>query len=75
MAANAVRDVKAQRDSNGVSYARKAMVQCGMALGYDGNWPESQFTQKLQEIIAKHRPYFEGMPVNPEGVETETVSE
>lgn len=75
MAANALRDVKAQHYSNGVSCARKAMVQYGMALGYDGNSSESQLTQQLQEIISKHRPYFEGMPVNPEDVETETDSE
>ena len=75
LAADAVRDVNAQVDANGMNYARKSMIQCGLLLGVDGTWSESQLTQELQEIIAKHRPYFEGLPVNPEDVGTESDSE
>jgi hypothetical protein len=33
------RDVNAQCDKNGISYARKTMNWCGMSLGLDGAWP------------------------------------
>ena len=38
LTANVVRDVNAQRDRNGISFARKAMIRCGMSLGMDGAW-------------------------------------
>lgn len=75
LAADSVRDVNLQTDEKGVNYARKAMIQCGMALNLDGRWSESQLTQELQEIISKHRPYFNGQPVDPADVETESDSE
>ena len=51
------------RDRNGVSYARKAMVRTTMSLNVNGLWKEGQLTDDLQQIIAKHRVYFEGEPV------------
>lgn len=67
LAADAVREVNAQRDKNGVQYARKAMIMTGMSLNLNGLWEESQLTQELQQIVAKHRNHFEGEAV--EGVE------
>ena len=32
LAANCVRDVNRQRTSEGITYARKAMIRCGMSL-------------------------------------------
>jgi len=64
LAADAVRAVNAQKDSNGVSYARKAMVMTGMSLNYNGLWEESQLTSDLQEIIARNRRHFDGEPVD-----------
>lgn len=72
LASDAVRTVNRMKDSKGISYARKAMVMTGMSLGYDGVWSESQLTQDLQVIVAKHRNHFEGEPVSAEDVKTES---
>lgn len=62
-------------DKNSMNFAKKAMIQCGMSLGLDGTWSETQLTQKPSELIPKHRQYFEGQPVNPADVEIEYDSE
>lgn len=62
LAAQAVRDVNMQKDENGLTYARKAMIRTGLALNVNGIWEESQLFPKLQEIIKKHRSHFEGQP-------------
>lgn len=66
LAADAVREVNEQRDKDGVQYARKAMKMTGMSLNLNGLWEESQLTQDLQCIIAKHRNHFDGPPVESE---------
>jgi hypothetical protein len=60
MAADSVRDVNLQRDANGITYARKAMIRCGMALDVTGQWHIRQLTPQLQAITAKHRNHFDG---------------
>lgn len=45
LAANAVKEVNGTRDSNEISYARKAMVMTGISLGYDGVWSEAPDTE------------------------------
>lgn len=60
LAAKAVREVNAQRDKNGVSYARKAMIRTGMSLNLNGLWEEKQLSDELQSIVAKHREFFDG---------------
>ena len=52
IAATAVRAVNGMRDSCGLTYARKSMIRCGMALDVSGRWHESQFTPELQQILA-----------------------
>lgn len=47
LAAKAVRAVNEQRDSTGLTYARKAMIRCGMALDVSGRWHEQQLTPEL----------------------------
>lgn len=64
IAAQAVRDVNMQRDENGLTYARKAMIRCGLAKQPNGLWEIKQLFPHLQNIIAKHRVYFDG--VNPD---------
>lgn len=59
MAADTVKDVNAMRDSDGLTYARKAMILCGMALNVNGKWEESQLKPSFQNIIHKHRALFE----------------
>ena len=59
MVANSVRDDNAMRDNNGLSYARKAMIMCGMALNTNGLWEVSQLKPSLQNIVRKHRAIFD----------------
>lgn len=76
LAASCVRDVNEQRDRNGLSYARKAMIRTGMSLNVNGLWQESQLADDLQHIIARNRPYFDGTLTLPApDIETESESE
>lgn len=63
LAAQAVRDVASQRDSDGVLYVRKAMIRCGMALNLNGQWEVKQLFPHLQTIVAKYRENFDGKEV------------
>ena len=56
----AVQDVNNQRDGLGLTYARKAMNMKGMALNTNGRWEVTQLTPRLQEIIQKHKEFFDG---------------
>ena len=60
LAADSVRDVNAQFDSHGVSYARKAMILCGLSLVYNGTWSTEQLKPELRDIIARNKEEFEG---------------
>ncbi|KAL3695584.1 hypothetical protein R1sor_009660 [Riccia sorocarpa] len=59
LAADSVADVNSQRDANGISYARKAMIRCGLSLNINGRWEECQLQPELQNIIHKYRDQFE----------------
>ncbi len=63
MAAEAVRRVNEQRDQTGLTYARKAMIRCGLSLDITGEWHEKQLNRDLQIIIEKHRQYFESLAI------------
>lgn len=63
LATNAVREVNLQGDENGISYARKAMIRCGMSLNLNGNWEVPQLFPKLQNIVRKYRNHSDGEPV------------
>ena len=63
LAADSVEDVNRQVDCNNMSYARKAMIRCGMALNVDGLWSVNQLFPHLQDIVAKHLQYFQGQDV------------
>jgi hypothetical protein len=54
LAADSVKAVNLQKDKNGVSYARKAMIRCGMSLGIDGSWSVNQLYPHLKKIVKKH---------------------
>jgi len=60
---DSVENVNSQVDCNNMSYTRKAMIRCGMALGVDGSWNLDQLFPHLQEIVAKYRLYFDGQNV------------
>lgn len=53
-----MREVILQRDTQGLMFSCKAMIMSGMALNTNGIWEEIQLSQKLQEIIKKHRNHF-----------------
>ena len=59
LSSEAVADVNVHRDVDGLSYARKSMIICGMALNTNGKWEESQLRPELQQIINKYRHFFE----------------
>lgn len=63
LAADSVRAVNSQRDKNGLTYARKAMIQCGLSKDVDGVWKVSQLRQELQNICRKYAANFNGEPV------------
>jgi len=63
MATEAVRRVNEQRDQTGLTYARKAMIRCGLSLDIIGEWHEKQFNRDLQIVIEKHRQHFKGLAV------------
>ncbi len=66
---DSVRDVNAQKDKHGISFARKAVVRMELSLNYDPETGKStkcenrQLFSNLQEIIAKHRSHFNGAPI------------
>lgn len=51
------------------------MIMTGMSLESKGSWCDSQLTQELQYIIAKHIHLLNGEPVTAEDVKTEYDSE
>ncbi|DAZ97390.1 TPA: hypothetical protein N0F65_011274 [Lagenidium giganteum] len=59
------------RDDTGLSVVRKSMIRCGLRKNITSVWEEKQLT--LQELIKKHREYFEGKA--PEAVGALAVSE
>lgn len=69
-----VKTVNSMKNSKGISYARKEMVATGMLLGYDGMLSESQLTQDLHEVVAKHGDHFEEEPMSAEEVDSESNS-
>jgi len=48
LTAQVVKDVNLMRDANGLTYARKAVIRCGMPLDLDGQWCASQLLPELQ---------------------------
>lgn len=50
--------VNRQRDENGMSYARKAIIIFGIALNTNRAWEEKQLSPVLKTIIIKHRMHF-----------------
>jgi hypothetical protein len=54
MFADSIRVVNQKRDSSGLTFARKAMIRCGLALAVGGAWCVAQLLSELQEIIRQH---------------------
>ena len=64
LAVTAVRAVNGMRDSCGLTYYRKSMIRCDMALDISGRWHESQSTPELEQIIGKFCIHYDGTPVS-----------
>ena len=67
LVADSVRGVNLQRDANGLTFALKAMIRCGLALDVTGQWHIQQLSPQLQAIIATHRNHFDRKAVPPSG--------
>ena len=64
LAATAVRAVNGMRDSYDLTYARKSITRCGIALDVSGRWHESQLTPEIQQDIGKYRIHYDGTPIS-----------
>ena len=51
LAADVIQDINRFVDSDNLSYAKKSMIRCSLALGIDGTWSVNQLFLHLQEII------------------------
>lgn len=65
LAADAIEDVNRQVDIDNMSFARKSMIRCGLALGINGTWDVQQLFPHLQEIVAKYEQHFRSLEVPP----------
>jgi hypothetical protein len=63
LAVDSVEDINKEVDCNNMSYTRKAMIHCGMALDVDCSWSVNQLFSHIQDIVAKHVQYFQGQDV------------
>ena len=63
LADECIQAVNNKRDLNGLTYARKAMISCGLSRHVDGRWHEAQLFPHLQKIINDYREYFDGKQV------------
>ncbi|KAL3686242.1 hypothetical protein R1sor_004264 [Riccia sorocarpa] len=62
-----------------MTFARKAMIMCGLSLNTDGRWTESQLSVGLQNIISRYRSNFEGntemLTISPESNQIQIVND
>lgn len=75
LAVDSVMEVKNLLDINGMTYARKAMTRTGLSLNDDEVWTESQLSESLQIIIAKHRKHHCCAVLDPEKFKSESNDE
>ncbi|CDF37950.1 unnamed protein product [Chondrus crispus] len=66
LAANVVQAVNAVKDANGMTLARKAMIQSGMATNGMGKWEIEQLHPDLAAIAIKYKQHFDGEVVTDE---------
>ncbi|KAL0244865.1 hypothetical protein GEMRC1_008947 [Eukaryota sp. GEM-RC1] len=61
LASRCIQKLNEQHDDDGLTYPRKAMILCGLALNTTGRWEESQLKPNLQLIIDKYKTNFLGL--------------
>lgn len=52
-AAKCIRLVNAEEDENGMNWANKSMLLCGLDVGSDGVWKVEQLSKSLQDVVAR----------------------
>jgi hypothetical protein len=53
LSADTIREVN-KKETNGLTWSRKAMIRCGLALGLDGHLKLDQLSKDLQDIVKKY---------------------
>lgn len=61
LSAKFIWEVNLQRDYNGLTFTRKALIILGLVLNTNGAWELLQVTPKLQGILARHMTAFEAL--------------
>lgn len=61
LGAEAVRIARARTVDNGINYAWKAMILCGLCLDTDGVWRVSQLKAPLLSLIGEHKDLFDSV--------------
>ena len=60
LAKQTVQNVSNQRDGDGITFARKAMIRCGMSLYLNCRWEVEQLTPALRRIVDEQKAQFYG---------------
>ena len=55
-----VRVVNRSRDTEGICFAHKSFLQCGIGFNYNGLWEGDQLKPQLKDIIKKYPLHFTG---------------
>jgi hypothetical protein len=65
-------ELNEKKDKDGMSWAQKAMVGCGLGLDRDGKWTVEMLFPKLRKIVEKYPDYF-SLAKNPNGANESVV--
>lgn len=60
LAAECVHLANAETTKDGMNYARKAMILCGLSLLDDGKWKVEMLSKELQDIVRRFPIKFRG---------------
>lgn len=59
LAADEVFEVNKRRNENGLTFARKSIIRCRLALNLNGVWEEVKLSAELQVIVQRQRVDFQ----------------
>ena len=60
-AAECIMELNVYKDKNGKTWARRAMVGCGLSVDDDGAWRIQQLFTHLQKIVEQYPDHFNGV--------------
>jgi hypothetical protein len=55
-----LKEVNLKKDKNGLNFARKSMIGCGLSLNVNGEWKVDMLFPKLRTIVQDNMAFFEG---------------